>query len=886
MSLIVPFSQKKLDDTQDIIAISSNEFAPYIAFLSASSIYIRDIDHCTTPIKESFTRSAESLKNSGRNSWIQWFNKITLFYGTSSGTIYMSYVGSLNNVKELFISKVILSSFVCHNNLAVTTATSQIYFINSNCEINFYVTLFDIPRGIRHCTFHPPTTLSCIVDGEPYFISIDKDSFSKKYEPIAKRIPVSNVNFTALSLKQNLLAISKEDEEILLINISPKKCPPIVAYKKEQDTEKDFVVCMFWTMNESCLIVIKESGKIIIWSYSTYEIKIENEISSAICFDFEQRTHRLYWSNMKEIQFVTFSAILDHYAMNSDQLIDLFKKDSNNNYEVIFSDPENIFPLIFLAASENHFAVGSLKKFSIDGKKTIEMEIVGLTFFNGLLAVFEIDPQIMKYYLNFYEIKSDKNSITDAKETTNNESNFDVNLIKKVTFPFFPRQISIFQNEMVVLGNSKFCKIKITDEKVDRNTNDNDDDEDDDDDGANCNVLGESYNNELVYESGLTRYFSLVTEGFCCQLLSCFITKKDCLALLLESNDVLIAPDGPYFCKNVDSAWSFNEGELPLVFMHTGQSTIISCFMEKVRVESFPIFTDGYRMFNLKAKMVGLGKLEFESRCFGHFFLAHLAGQISEENSEDDPFSVLNNFYQKRFPSEYPKILADAIIRAFPIEKEMALMSRIKKKNILTVAIALALSKMQPEMKDAMLKNCDINWSPIIPIVKGKLQYLTFSKIPFEKFITFCEDDKYTQKVKEPLEIVKKAISENCLLRGFLFATKLNIDFCQKLKENNKIDEMKIEDCISLMENELKDCQSMENHVKILRFFGSSMQAGGFCLISLATFIVLKDQIKIESVCIVDDSIIEKVKQYIVAFKDSNYKPILESVLKNLSSSE
>lgn len=933
MTLIVPFSKEKLDDTQEIIAITSNEFAPYIAFLSPSSIYIRDLEQYSIPVIDSFTRSPESIQNSGRNCWVQWFNKTIIFYGTSAGTIFLSRVGSLDNVKELFIEKVILSSFVCHNNLAVTTATSQIYFINSNCEINFYVTLFDIPKGIRHCTFHSPSTLSCIVDGEPYFISIDKDSFSKKYEPIPKRIPISNANLTALSLKHSLLAVSKDDGEIILINVSPKKSQPIIAYKNELGTEKDFVAHMFWTMNENCLIAIKESGKIIIWCFSTYEVKIENEIQTAYCFCFEQRTHRLYWSNMKEIHFLAFSAILDHYAMSSHQLVDLFKKKSEdepintenscNKNEVVFSDPENVFPLIFLAASDGHFAVASLKKFSIDGKKTIEMETVGLTFFNGLLAVFEIDSNLMKYYLNFFEIQNEpqnqenkdeiKGEIKDEikgenkgqingeiKDEQKAESKVDSNdacddplevkLIGKVNFPFFPRQISIFQNEMVVLGNSKYCKVIITDDKFDPSAGsgadeNKDDKNDENDDNSGSNILGGIYNKSIYFKDGAMKYVSLYTEGFCCQILSAFVAKKNSLALLLESNDVFLPPGGPYICKSVDCAWSFNEGELPIIFMHSGSSTIISCFLEKVRVESFPVFTDGYRMFNLRAKMAGLGDLEFESRNFGHFFLAHLAGQTSSE-SENDAFSVLNGYYQKKFPNEYPKILAEAIIKAFPIEKEMELMKRIKKKNVLTVAIVFALSKMPVDMRVAMFKNCDVDWSAVIPLLKGNLQYLAFSSIPFEKFVTFVENDKCIQKVKEPIEILNTAIKENSLLRGFLLASKLNMNFSEKLNEVDRFGEMNLDECIKLVEKEKKNIESFDKNDKILRFFGSSMQAGGFCLLSLATFAILNDQMKIQSIYIIDESIIEKVKEYIENFPDSQYKHIFENALNEVSDAE
>ncbi|KAK8834440.1 hypothetical protein M9Y10_031472 [Tritrichomonas musculus] len=133
------------------------------------------------------------------------------------------------------------------------------------------------------------------------------------------------------------------------------------------------------------------------------------------------------------------------------------------------------------------------------------------------------------------------------------------------------------------------------------------------------------------------------------------------------------------------------------------------------------------------------------SRNYGHFFLAHLVGQITSENEVDD-FRILNEYYMKRFPSEYPKILAEAIIKAFPIEKENVLMKRIKKKNILTVAIAFALSRMPNETRVAMFKTCDVEWSAVIPLLKGNLQHLCFTSIPFEKFVIFADDDKSLKK--------------------------------------------------------------------------------------------------------------------------------------------
>ena len=237
----------------------------------------------------------------------------------------------------------------------------------------------------------------------------------------------------------------------------------------------------------------------------------------------------------------------------------------------------------------------------------------------------------------------------------------------------------------------------------------------------------------------------------------------------------------------------------------------------------------------------------------------------------------------KRFPSEYPKILAEAIIKAFPIEKENVLMKRIKKKNILTVAIAFALSRMPNETRVAMFKTCDVEWSAVIPLLKGNLQRLCFTSIPFEKFVFFADDDKSPQKVKEPLEVINFALKEGFLLRAFLFAAKIGLDFCQILgddQQSRKYGDMKLEESISLVERQKSDCEPAEKSAQILRFFGSTLQAGGFCCLSLATFLVLDDAVKIQSIFIIDEKMVGEVERFVSANKEAPYREALESALK------
>ena len=112
------------------------------------------------------------------------------------------------------------------------------------------------------------------------------------------------------------------------------------------------------------------------------------------------------------------------------------------------------------------------------------------------------------------------------------------------------------------------------------------------------------------------------------------------------------------------------------------------------------------------------------------------------------------------------------------------------------------------------------------------------------------------------------------------------MNFSEKLNEVDRFGEMNLDECIKLVEKEKKNIESFDKNVKILRFFGSSMQAGGFCLLSLATFAILNDQMKIQSIYIIDESIIEKVKEYIENLPDSQYKQIFENALNEVSNAE
>lgn len=847
MSFLFPVSNETLENTKEIIAILPNIWAQ-IAFLSRDSISIRDAFTNTVKELNSFTRTPESIKQSGTNSWIQWFNRTTIFYGTSSGTIFMSKVHSLSSYKELCISKIILSTFICHDNLCLTTSNSQIYFINSKCEINYFVTLFDLPRPIRQCSFYSSSTLSCIVDDKPYFVTIDKNLVESKYLPIPQEIPITNIRTISLSLKRNLLAASNSHGDIILINVSPKRIPPILAYKEDRNKMVDFVVHMFWAMNDLLLVAIKESGKIIIWFTKAYEVTFQ-ELQTAICFGYDHQTQRLYWSDSKNVNFISFASIISHYAVTSSQIINLFTF-NNKEYEletkgvVVFADCETFFPIKLFASNKHHFAVASLDKVSIDGKVTIDIEAIGISFLDSFLVIFSIHSSELKYFMNFYQIQTD------------NEQLFVSQVGMSIPFLFKSTQINVFQNEMVVFYNKQICRIRLRSDPLTQNDNDE----------------IEQLNIELVVTENETKYLSLSFQSFPLELNGISLANPNTLFLFCQ-NCVFTLPKGPFLAQNIEYMWSCNEG-IPYTFMLSNETTMISCFTERVRVVDYPIMTDGYRLFSFKSKINELGKFEFETQNVGGFFLAHLAHSL---NSEDDAFSILNQFYRTNLPSDYPFILAEAIVKAFPIEKEMIIINNINKKGVSIVAIALAVQKMPKEMRCAMLKHEEIDWQLIIPIFKGNLLYTCLMNITHKKFMQFCDTKNSIEQIKEPHEIIKRTINDHNLIRGFLFSMGLaKVDlFVQLLKDDLLSKNYSLKFCLDLMNDEKRKLADLDDAATTLKFFGCMMQGSELSLLSLATFVVINEKFKIASVIIVDESIREDIRNYVELFADSQFTPIL-----------
>ena len=826
MSLIFPYSQQKLEDFEGVIAISTNPFSSDIAFLTRSSLIIRDGEKFSIPVKCSFERSEESIKNCGRNSWVQWFDQNLIFFGSSGGAIFMSQVKDLSNPKELFISKVILSTFVCHNHLAVTTASSQIFFINSHCQVAFHVILFETSKGIRQCSFHPPSTISCLIDSQPYFISFDKESFDRKYSPLPKAIPISNVHKIALSVHRNLLAVSNDKGQIILINISPKKCPPIVAYEGDPS---DVTTCMFWAMDENSLVSIKESGKVIVWCYAgfkSYEVQLPNSIESAMCMEFNSYTHRLYWSNMSEINYVEFASLMSHYAITSNRVIDVLTN------EVIFDHPNSIFPITHFAENEDHFVVASKSDISIDGKFFLNTNVINIAVVKQLLLVFSVDSKEKKYILSFFQLKN----ITKKEKK--------IEKLCKIDIPFSPNYISAFDNEIIVSNGSIYYVFEI------------------DDDSA----IPKSLNLKERKDLGMNAQ-------------AIYYVKKSTVAVVTEGNNFAILPQGPFLCSDVDFSFSFNK--LPIVFLHIGTMTMITCFAERVRVECSPIFTDGYRAYCLKQSQKELGKFELETRPFGHFFMAHLLG-------DPDSFDILNEYYKKNFPKEYPKILGDALVKAFPIEKEGALLDKIEKPNLKAAAVAFALNKMTIDMKIAMFKSDKVDWRLVVPVLKGGLQLSCLELLPFNLFLNVCDSLQNSDKhrIKNPKEISEKLLGDFEFLRAFLISTSASpdqlTDFIELLKQNQKVINFSLNDCIDHMEKERNKCNDESTFSKFAKFFASSLQAGNMSRFALGVYISLEDKMKIEGLLSIDDDLKKEAVQYVETQTNSKYHNLLQTLLASL----
>ena len=517
MDGVIPFEDFEIEKNTTAIVFAPNPSIPILACLTYDSVSIRDsLSYSLKQIME-IKRTKESLHEFGPNSWIQWFNQENIAFGTSSGIIFTVKIKNAlepSKIQEANISRIISSTFVGFNHVGLCTTKSEIFFISTDGSVKYYMKISDDPTIIQCASFSPPSTLSCIIDGKPSFLSLDFASFQKNFKPLIKQIPLNNVRLVSYSPRKNLLCVENEDSSVILINCSTKKIAPFEVCKPAQNNP---IVFMEWVINRNYLILINEEGQIITYydNNSTYKVTNLNA-KKGFSFCYEPFTNRLIYKDQESIRFVGFVQVKSHFIFSSHQVFDaVFSK-------TIFNSTGTFYPITNISHNSDLgiTAIATPNKFLIiykDGKTSIikEIQIQNICVLDEFVAVFSKDND--KTLLTMFDV-------------------YNLDIMLTSDFPYFPDTISVYDNQMITSNCYHYSIVKLIQEELQE-------------DLIKCGKYYIAFNHKRSYE----------------KIRNAFLFDKDSPVLYCDNGNVFCIELDQNFCNDVKYAFQIDSP--PFIFM-------------------------------------------------------------------------------------------------------------------------------------------------------------------------------------------------------------------------------------------------------------------------------------------------------------------------------
>jgi hypothetical protein len=444
--MLFPAREQKIDDAHGCIAMDCEPFTHVLACVTADSVTIRDAGVYRVPAIGSFRRPTESMTSRGPNCWVRWLSPAFLSFGTASGTIFISRIADSREIlapAELCIERVILSTFAIYEHLAVCTSDSHIFFVDSSASLFYGIEVrFDSShRRILSACFHPSSTVACLIDDQPVFLTLDRcTQFEKKLKPLIKPLPIRSVKRIALNSDGSLLALGRVDGSVVVVNIGRREavvpiCPA---------TPNDRISGLIWSGN--AIGVVRESGSLEgYFSFGEHSsTTLFEPLSHALSICWDAHSYRLFFGGSDCLSSVHYARMFGHFWATCCLVNDIIGS------ATIWKNQRSMFPISFLAhnAFSGRVALATSQSVFVIGAKAqpIKATVFALGFLKNLLLVFR-EGDSWEIRLDFYR--------------------HDLKFVKSIVFPHRPLALHWTFDVCCVSSDTTFTTLRIVDRPTD-----------------------------------------------------------------------------------------------------------------------------------------------------------------------------------------------------------------------------------------------------------------------------------------------------------------------------------------------------------------------------------------------------------------------------------
>jgi hypothetical protein len=381
-------------------------------------------------------------------------------------------------------------------------------------------------------------------------------------EELVKPLPIRSVNRIALNADGSLLALSRDDGSVVVVNVGQREAAVPICPAAPRDRISAFV----WWRN--VIGVVRESGSLeSYFSFGEHSSTTRFEpLSRTLSICWDPHSCRLFFGDSNRLSALHYARTFGHFSATCCLVNDIVGS------ATIWKSQRNMFPISFVAhdAFSGKVALATSKSVTVIGAaaEPVTATILALGFLKNLLLVFR-EGDSCEMRLDFYR--------------------HDLTFVKSIVFPHAPLAVHSTFDVCCVSSDTTFTTLRIVDRPTDIRL-------------------------DAFYLSLTTRKMSLPIGGVFP------VTDNDVMIFYPTKNMVQSLRDESQGARDVKACWFLSSP--PTLFMNEKGRTKIQMASRAATLDICGQFADGVWCYWSRAKLE-FGKRSYHMRSYGGYFIAH-----------------------------------------------------------------------------------------------------------------------------------------------------------------------------------------------------------------------------------------------------------------------
>ena len=814
-----PLHFERVADVDEAITVARGQDR-YFSVLSRSGITVRDAITPDWRIVSSHERDEESIGKHGYNHWMEWMNSQCLVFGTCSGVCFIVQVsekGEIGTVRFVEVGLILTGTFHCHGAVGICAVDSRLIFIDENGNVTSSHQLEFGGTGMKSSKCYTRAMLSGIVATRPCLIQIPTAAIHKPKKLKPMFFDVEDTGMISFCSQKSILAVAKTDGSVECI-----RSKPVQVVKRDDGEDVNEVIFMEWICDEEFLCIIKRSGAVYVYDHATRAMSTTKipELCSAQSLFYDYTTRCLVFTDGKSLNRLEFASVTSDCAFTCSRVFDY----ATNKCLCLCGN--DVFPYQNVLKSDRGWLLQApdCVVSKCGGNPVIKrIATQHIAFYGDFVFLFVEDDGHSSFLVCDWNLEE-----LARREITHSMHNVTQN-----------------RNHLVVSCHTRCTDLSFGNEPT------------------------TSHPDELVSQ----KLYMKSIEFSSGRQIQAAVHLEDVGVVAFGWDSSLIGLENHKLRESdiVRVTWSTRD---PEVFVIQKPEQIILLYKQiMIRCPDLVCHvTDGCHSFRLKEE-IQFGKIEFEAMCFAPFLI--LSRKLQD-------YDELVSFYKDM---NINSILATCIrLTSYKdqIENLLTLMEKIFKSRS-PEDVAKIIEAMIPDIEECervVFFGVPFQWSYFFSHLKDetKLYFFLFAS---PRLFETMRDEEFAKQFFTPtnsLWFVDSSIRNGRIVRAVQLAIEYGIDVTSRIKSKRPEILQSLDKCIQSIEREVNRWNVWDGFAP--RSMATFLSSADASIISLATFIILQEQPKVQALLMVDEKLRAYAQEFISTAVLSRHTQFVKACLK------